>query len=108
MEGNMKVNILGQEYDILNQTEKENPKLEEANGLCECYSKELVLNADCVEDKDTYSNLQAYKNKTLRHEVIHAYFHEMGMMTYCNDETLVDLLALQMPKIAKTFNELKI
>ena len=31
----MKINILGTEYEILNQTEEENPKLEGANGICE-------------------------------------------------------------------------
>ena len=104
----MKANILGQDYEILYQTEKENPKLETCNGLCECYSKEIIINKDTQETDGTYSNFQAWKDKTLRHEIIHAYFQEMGMMEYCNDETLVDLLAHQIPKMIKTFKELKI
>ena len=101
----MKVNILGQDYEIRTLTEKEYPKLKGANGMCECYSKEIILNADCVDDDDTYANLQGFKDKVLRHEVIHAYFHEMGMHKYCDDEMLVDLLAYQIPKMAKTFKE---
>ena len=103
----MKANVLGQDYEILYQTEEENKKLKNANGLCECYSKQLVLNK-IEENEETYENLQAYRNKVLRHEVVHAYFHEMGMMEYCSDETLVDLLALQIPKMIKTFEELDI
>ena len=39
-----KVNILGTEYQILTQSEKDNPKLETCNGLCEQYSKKIILN----------------------------------------------------------------
>ena len=104
----MKVNILGQDYEIRTLTEKEYPKLKGANGMCECYSKEIILNADCVDDDDTYANLQGFKDKVLRHEVIHAYFHEMGLRGYMEDEELVDLLALQIPKMAVVFEDLGI
>jgi len=40
----MKVNILGTKYDVLFQKESENPKLETANGLCEYYSKKVIVN----------------------------------------------------------------
>jgi len=104
----MKVNILGQEYEILTLTEEEYPKLKNANacGLFEGYSKQIVINKDTVEDELTYANFKEFKNKTLRHEILHAYFHEMGLRDYCEDETLIDILAFQIPKMTKTFKEL--
>ena len=38
-----KVNILGTEYSIKGQIGKETPKLEHADGICEFYSKEIVI-----------------------------------------------------------------
>jgi len=102
------INILGQDYEILNQTEEENPKLETANGLMEGYSKQIIINADVVETHETYANFQAFKDKVLRHEIVHAYLNEMGLTSYCNDEVLVELLAHQIPKMIKTFEELDI
>ena len=43
-----KINILGTEYEILVQKANENPKLKDAYGLCEYYSKKIVLSE--IED----------------------------------------------------------
>lgn len=106
----MTVNILGTEYEIINQTDKENPKLKEANGLCEVYSKKIVVN-DEYDSEMTYENIEAYKDKVLRHEIIHAFFAESGLRTNCDYaecEELVDWIAIQFPKIVKVFEELNI
>ncbi len=39
----MKLNILGTEYTVKKQKISENPKLKDANGICEFYSKEIIL-----------------------------------------------------------------
>lgn len=106
----MTVSILGTEYEIITQTEEDNPKLLEANGLCEMYSKKIVLR-DMKEEPDSFENLDAYKRKVLRHEVIHAFFAESGLRNnsdYAQCEELVDWIAIQFPKIARVFDELKI
>jgi len=106
----MKINILGQEYDLLILSEEEFPKLAkaEASGLAELYNKQLIINKDnSIEDEQTYDNLKGFTDKVIRHEVIHAYFHESGLTNYCNDEQLVDWLALQIPKIVDTVNKIK-
>ena len=106
----MKLNILGQEYDILLLSEEEFPKLRtaDANGLAELYDKKLIINRDTsIENESTYDNLQAHTNKVIRHEIVHAYFHESGLTNYCNDERLVEWLAIQIPKIMKTIEETK-
>ena len=106
----MTINILGTEYEIFTQTEEENPKLKEANGLCEVYSRKIVIR-DIKERPDSYENLEAYKRKVLRHEIIHAFFAESGLRTnsdYAENEELVDWIAIQFPKILKVFEELSI
>ena len=104
----MKLNILGQEYDLLMLSEEEFPKLvaAKASGLAELYSKQLIINKNhTIPDDETFDNLKAYTEKVIRHEIIHAYFHEAGLAKYCNDEQLVDWLALQVPKMIKTINQ---
>ena len=101
----MKLNILGQEYELLILSEEEFPKLKSMNasGLAELYDKKLIINKDnMIPTDDTYDNLQAYSDKVIRHEIVHAYFHEAGLMDYCKDEMLVDWLAHQIPKMIKT------
>lgn len=106
----MKINILGTEYEILKQTEEENPKLEEANGICELYSKKIILR-NIPDDKMNFENMVAFNHKILRHEIIHAFFAESGLRTnsdFAENEELVDWIAIQFPKIAKVFSDLNI
>jgi len=102
---NKKINILGTEYTIRFLNDKEYPKLElsDANGLSELYSKELIINSGIDHGKGTeYESLDKYVLKVVRHEIVHAFFHESGLHdNYCQDELLVDWIALQLPKIYK-------
>lgn len=106
----MKITILGQEYEIIHQTEKENQKLENADGICETYSKKIILNNFEISS-NTLDNVEDYKNKVLRHEVIHAFIHESGldlMSEWARNEEMVDFFAIQIPKMIEVFRELKI
>ena len=103
--------MLGQEYEILVMSEDEYPKLRSANasGLAELYSKQLVLNKDSMkEDAETYNNLAEYTDKVLRHEIVHAYFHESGLSNYCQDEVLVEWVAQQLPKMMGTVHDARV
>ena len=104
----MKVNILGTDYEIkhLNETEYEKLKKLNANGLAELYSKELIINSGMDDGSGKmYANFSEYEKKVVRHEIVHAFFHESGLQDYCEDEDLVDWMALQVPKILKAFQE---
>ncbi len=107
------VNILGTEYRVIIQSESENPKLKECSGLCEQYSKKIILN-DCKDvenDVMRVDNFEAYKKKVARHEVLHAFFGESGLMAqsdFAENEEMVDWFAIQSPKIYKVFAELDI
>lgn len=103
-----KVTILGTEYTIVEQTEEENPKLKDANGICEIYAKKIIMNK-IKPDAMTYEKIDLLMDKSLRHEIIHAFFAESGLRCssdYAENEELVDWIAIQFPKIAKVFETL--
>lgn len=107
------VNILGTEYTVETQSEKDNPKLKECDGLCDQYSKRIVISDfdGAEDDVMCVENLGEYKKKVLRHEVYHAFFGESGLRSnsdYAENEELVDWLAIMFPKIFKVFQELNI
>lgn len=107
------VNILGTEYEILRQSRKENPKLENSNGLCEQYSKQIIVDTfdEAKEDVMCVENLEDFEKKVLRHEIIHAYLGESGLRSnsdWAENEEMIDWFAIQFPKLLKTFSELGI
>lgn len=108
----MKIDILGTEYEILFQTDQENIKLKDSNGLCEQYSKEIIIeNPDVYNDEPmAVSNIKELTNKVIRHEIIHAFLGESGLRNnseWAQNEEMVDWLAIQFPKIQKVFEKLK-
>ena len=104
------INILGTDYIIRRQTKSENPKLENAYGLCESYSKEIVLDTFEEEKKDVMSveKFEEFEKKVMRHEIIHAFLGESGLKSnsdWAENEEMVDWFAIQAPKILKVFKE---
>ena len=88
-------------------------------GYCGEDSKLIVI-ADMSEEK-YFSDMnekekESYRKRTLRHEIIHAFFNESGLSDSSNcyngawakNEEMVDWLAIQAPKIYKTFQKLNI
>ena len=107
----MKVNILGTEYTIIEQTEKENPKMVGNNGICEQYSKKIIIVplSEYANEPNAFEKVEDFHKKVIRHEVIHAFFGESGLMAqsdYAENEELVDWIAIQFPKMLKVFEEL--
>lgn len=100
------IDVLGTTYKIMNQSAEENQKLEQANGLCEVYAKKIIISSDIKDNKNTYENLEAFKNKVIRHEIVHAFFAESGLRgcsEYAENEELIDWIAIQFPKLAYAF-----
>lgn len=107
----MKINVLGTEYEvILNAKEEDYPDLEDSDGYCDFAIKKIVV-AEMVSDEDTGGNLEYYKQKVIRHEIVHAFMYESGLgvcSEWGQDETLVDWIAIQSPKMMKLFEELEV
>lgn len=94
---NIKLNILGNKYDFIQTTSKEDHELIESDGYCDCYEKVIKIDNDL--------EVNEFKNKVIRHEIIHAYLAESGLKKYFEDEIIVDWIAFQFPKLLKTFEE---
>lgn len=101
----MKINILGTEYTII----EEDFGNKEYDGSCDYTSKEIRIR------KDNYyelGNFKVNRKKQLRHEIIHAFLAESGLQSnfehtnFGHEETMVDWIAIQFPKMLKVFEEL--
>lgn len=105
----MKVNVLGTEYTITEATQAEDSMLEKCDGYCDKTTKSIVIIADSVGSE--LGNYQVYKKKLLRHEIIHAFLFESGLHEnwerneWGHDETSVDWVAVQFPKLLEAFKE---
>lgn len=118
---NMKVNILGAEYSIETHKVSDDSYLEKNKlaGYCGEESKLIVI-ADMTEEK-YFSDMdekeqEAYRKRTLRHEIMHAFLNESGLSDSSNQyggawaktEEMVDWFAIQSPKIFAVYQSLDI
>ena len=95
------VDVLGTNYLVMSQNKTQNPKLRDADGLCELYTKQIILDNSWDErtDEHNFDNMESYYHKVLRHEALHALFYEAGLSKYTNDEDLIDAIAILYPKM---------
>lgn len=105
-----KVNVLGTEYEIIIDAPDEMLP-PDSDGAMD-YSLKRIVVAKFVQDERSIKNLDAYRKKVLRHEIIHAFFYESGIWnnsgtaeTWGIDETITDWIAIQSPKLFKAFEE---
>ena len=105
----MTVNILGTEYAVKTVKREDDPKLTDNDGYCDVTTKEIVL-CQVEPDKDSVKDLDRYMNDVLRHEIVHAFLFESGLQaeSFAMDETCVDWIALQAPKMFNLWAELGI
>lgn len=114
----MTVNILGTPYEIIvkKYDEEEAFDRHSITGFCDGYAKEIV-----VCDMHTYKGWEHEAEKTvvtaqkqtLRHEIVHAFFDESGLMDsssmvecpWSKNEEMVDWIANQGMKIYKAWQE---
>ena len=110
-------NILPKADDIFDVIDEEEAfERRSICGYCDGYTKQIVI---C--DMTTYEGWEhespetakAAQNATLRHEIVHAFLNESGLMDSCfaydgswaRCEEMVDWIALQTPKMIKAFEE---
>lgn len=114
----MTVNILGTEYTITVKKYDEDEAFarRSIDGYCDGLTKQIV-----VCDMSTYKGweheppeyIESARKKTLRHEIVHAFFDESGLMGCSNsidcawseNEEMVDWFAIQGSKIYKAWKE---
>lgn len=103
----MKVKILGTSYSISYKSPAEDPLLKECDGYCDESSKKIVV----TTQNGNLDDFKKYQKKCLRHEIIHAFLFESGLAenwehkNFGQEETVVDWMAIQLPKIIKVIQE---
>lgn len=105
-----KVNILGTEYEIILDAPDEMLP-ENADGAMDHSIKRIVV-AKFEGTRNSIKNLEQYRKKVLRHEIIHAFMYESGIWNNSHDvqgwgmdEEMTDWIAIQFPKILKVYEE---
>lgn len=112
------VDILGTPYSIelKKYAEEEAFERRSIDGYCDGMAKVIAI-CDMATYKgwehEPEATCRLAEKQTLRHEVVHAFFNESGLMDssfiydgpWAKNEELVDWLALQGPKIYKAWEE---
>lgn len=106
----LKVSILGAEYDIKLVNPKDDPCLEDKDGYHDSSSHEIVVDIMDQYTVGMKKNIEEYRNSVLRHEMIHAFLSESGLDVCSNgawakNEEMVDWIAIQFPKMMVAFQE---
>lgn len=110
-----RADILGTEYSIY-FVEKFPDRLKEhedaASGLCNPFDQEIYIKKMNDSDCGEKGKERLLKN-LVSHEIIHAFLAESGLAentsgcygAWSQNEEMVDWIAIQFPKILKTFQE---
>lgn len=115
------VNILGVEYSIFvkKYEEEETFARRSIAGYCDRWTKQIV-----VCDMSTYKGWEhelpetvlSAQKETVRHEIVHAFFNESGLVNSSNqfdgawaeNEEMVEWFAIQGPKIYMAWQEAEV
>lgn len=109
------VSILGTEYTFSVLNEAQDKTLENCDGYTDYTVKKIIIrdNAEDANDITSVLDLKYLMNKTIRHEIIHAFLCESGLIRnstrsdhWSINEEMVDWIAIQFPKIHKVYTEL--
>lgn len=109
------VNILGSMWTVKFEPVSSSPRYEKCNGWCDNSVKECHIGIRPESDMQQMKMIDFYKS-IARHEIIHAFLYESGIVTaasirtnkWCKDEMMIDWMAAQMPKIYDVFEQLNI
>lgn len=82
--------ICGVNYEIIYTVSNVNLLKRNALGLCDVNSRKIFIDGKLSK---------ASKISTLRHEVLHAFFHECGIVDFASNELLIEFLEIQFPKM---------
>lgn len=105
----MKLNILGSEWDVEYRNAEADPILDGRGGYTDP-SVNLIVIANKQKDDDVL-DFKEIQKRYLRHEIIHAFLFESGLgedfnhPNYGHEETMIDWIAIQFPKILEVFKE---
>ncbi len=103
----MTVKILSTKYRIFFRSPEQDESLNDCDGYCDKSTKTIVVTKKNIDLGD----FETHQKQCLRHEIIHAFMFESGLSTnwehaeFGQEETVVDWIAIQFPKILKVFKK---
>ena len=114
----MEINVLGTVYKVNRYDYKDKPIFEKRSfdGYCDPVEKEIAI-VDLATHPDFEDESEEWCRKsermTLRHEIVHAFFNESGLMDsslqysggWAKNEEMVDWIARQGEKIHAAWKE---
>lgn len=111
----IKINVLGVEYSIKESNQEKDPRLKECCGFYDETTKTIVVDdfIESANDPMCKDDLKHYKNKVIRHEIVHAFLQESGLAInstngWAVNEEIVDWIAIQMPKIFEVCKQINV
>ena len=102
--------ILGEKWTLKFVHEQDDKYLKNADGYTDKTTRKIVVLGYPPEDSEP-EDWESYLKKCIRHEIIHAYLFESGLaenfhhQEFGHDETMIDFIAIQFPKILQTFED---
>lgn len=105
----MKLNVLGAEWNLEYRNADADLLLDGRDGYTDS-SANLIVIVNKRKDDDVL-DFREIQKRCLRHEIIHAFLFESGLgpnfehSQYGHEETMIDWIAIQFPKILETFKE---
>lgn len=102
----MKIIILGEEWTIEERTISEDKGLSDCDGYCDKTVRLIVVGKKA--DDSNLADFEVYRKKVMRHEIVHAFLFESGLHENFtpqagHDETTIDWIAVQYPKLKRAF-----
>lgn len=104
------VQILGTLYAVRFDVPEE--KMPEGADGCMDQSTHMIKIAKIEASRESLQNLDSYKKKVLRHEIVYAFLYESGLWNNSGDirswgqsEEIADWIAIQSPKIFRAFKD---
>ena len=106
--------ILGSKWRVLRLPQSEDPILQDVDGYCDWSVRKIVVCWSGPADSDTncMEDLDAYRKKVLRHEIVHAFLKESGLMenslestAWAQNEEMVDWFAAMGERIYEAWKE---
>ena len=100
------ITVLGAEYSISIKSPSEDSLLKDCDGYTDKTTRKIVIAARPNDNE--LEDFRSYQQKVLRHEIIHAFLFESGLHECWehgsgHDETYVDWIAVQFPKMLAAF-----
>jgi hypothetical protein len=104
----LKISVLGTEYDFIETTSRDDPRLTAADGCCETYAKRILIEKIIFahEQGDDIDIQRVERTKYVkRHELVHAFLFESGLEDLALNEQIATWIAKQFPKMLEAFRQ---